>query len=90
MPDIYVILDEPIGQGRIIVTAWPGPSHQWLVRFVRRNSKRKFLDQCAAWMPNGDWDGHPRWLSCRSQFVPPHVLEEVQRWLQALDAGKAS
>ena len=84
----YTILDELIGQGRIIVTARPGPNHQWLVTFVRKNSKRKFLDQCAAWMPDGKWDGS-YWLPYRSQFVPPHVLEEVQRWLQALDAGKA-
>ena len=82
----YTILDEPIGQGRIIVTARPGPNHQWLVTFVRRNSKRKFLDQCAAWMPDGEWDGYPRWRPYRSQYVPPEMLIKVQDWLRGRPA----
>lgn len=85
MPDTYTILDEPISQGRIIVTARPGPNYQWLVTFVRKNSKRKFLDQCAAWMPDGEWDGS-RWLPYRSQFVPPEMLIRVQDWLRGRPA----
>ena len=85
MADTYTILDEPIGQGRIIVTARPGPNHQWLVKFVRKNSKRKFLDQCAAWMPDGEWDGS-RWLPYRSQLVPPEMLTRVQDWLRGRPA----
>ena len=45
MPNVYTILDEQIGFTRIIVSARPGLHHQWLVKFVRTNSKRKLLDQ---------------------------------------------
>jgi hypothetical protein len=84
MPDTYTILNEKIGMGRILVTARPGlgPCRgQWLVTFERHNSRRKFLDQCAAWMPDGEWDGS-RWLPFRSQFVPPDALQRVQDWLR--------
>jgi hypothetical protein len=49
--------------------------------FWLHNSKRNLLDQCAAWMPDGEWDGS-RWLPFRSQFVPPDVLQRVQDWLR--------
>jgi hypothetical protein len=81
MPNTYTILDEPIGQGRLVVTARHAPDGLWLVTFVRRNSKRKFLDQCAAWLPCGEWDG-TRWLPFRSQYVPPDALIKIQDWLR--------
>lgn len=81
MPEIHSILNEQIGFTRIIVTAHPGPCHQWLVTFVRTNRNRKLLDQCAAWLPAGEWDGS-RWLPFRSQHVSPDVLTKVQAWLQ--------
>jgi hypothetical protein len=84
MPDTHTILDEPIGMGRILVTARPGAgpcTGQWLVTFERHNSKRKFLDQCAAWLPCGEWDG-TRWLPFRSQYVPPDALTKIQSWLR--------
>jgi hypothetical protein len=81
MPETYSILDEQIGFTRIVVTACPGLYHQWLVMFVRTNRKRKLLDQCAVWLPAGEWDGS-RWLPFRSQHVSPDVLTKVQAWLQ--------
>jgi hypothetical protein len=88
MPDTHTILNEQIGMSRIIVTARPGRGPcrgQWLVTFERHNSKRKLLDQCAAWMPDGEWDGS-RWLPFRSQFVPPEMLIKVQDWLRGRPA----
>jgi hypothetical protein len=81
MPEIHSILDEQIGFTRIVVTACPGLHHQWLVRFVRTNRKRKLLDQCAVWLPAGEWDGSC-WLPFRSKYVSPDVLTKVQDWLQ--------
>jgi hypothetical protein len=81
MPEIHSILDEQIGFTRIVVTACPGLYHRWLVRFVRTNRKRKLLDQCAAWLPDGEWDGSC-WLPFRSKHVSPDVLTKVQAWLQ--------
>jgi len=84
MTDTYTILDGQIGMGRIIVTARPGRGPckgQWLVTFVRKNSTRRFLDQCAAWLPAGEWDG-TRWLPFRSRYVPPEMLQQVQDWLR--------
>ncbi|GDX76274.1 hypothetical protein LBMAG41_13500 [Cyanobium sp.] len=81
MPDTHVILNEQIGMGRIIVTARPGANRYWIVTFVRRNSRKTILDETAAWMPDGEWDGS-RWLPFRSQLVPPDALQRVQDWLQ--------
>ena len=93
MPDTHTILKEQIGMCRIIVTARPGLGlcrGQWLVTFECHNSKRKLLDQCAAWMPDGEWD-RSRWLPFRSRFVPPEELLRVQDWLRGRPAvGVAS
>jgi hypothetical protein len=90
MPDTYAILHEPIGSGYIKVTARPGPDGKWLVEFIRGDSRRKFLNQWAAWLPCGEWDGR-RWLPYRSQHVPPDALAKVQDWLRGRPAvGVAS
>jgi hypothetical protein len=81
MPDTWTILDEAVGESRLVVTARPGLDGEWLVTFIRRNSRRKFLDQCAAWMPNGEWDGS-RWLPFRCKHVPPDAMARVQEWLR--------
>jgi hypothetical protein len=83
MVDNHTILTGPLGYGRITVTARRGPDSQWLVMFVRTNSKRKLLDQCAAWLPDQDcWDDS-RWQPNLSPFVPPAVLQQVVAWLRA-------
>ena len=64
----------------LTVTAHPGPAGQWIVRFVRRNSQRKLLDQCAAWLPAGRWDD-TRWHPVGARLVPPAALASVEAWL---------
>ena len=71
----------------LTVTAHPGPGY-WIVRFVRRNSQRKLLDQCAAWLPCGRWDDRTgarrrttRWHPVGARLVPPAALATVEAWL---------
>jgi len=63
----------------LTVTAHPGPRY-WIVRFVRRNSQRKLLDQRAAWLSCGRWDD-TRWHPVGARLVPPAALAVVEEWL---------
>ena len=63
----------------LTVTAHPTPCY-WVVRFVRRNSQRKLLDQCAAWLPACRWDD-TRWHPVGARLVPPAALAVVEDWL---------
>lgn len=46
-----------------------------LVRFTRRNSKRKLLDQTAEWLPAG-WNPH-RWTP-RAPMVPQWLIDKIE------------
>jgi hypothetical protein len=97
MSDAHTILDEPIGMGRIIVTARPGLGPlrgQWLVTFVRFNGKKRLLDAEAVWLPKVPGPlspiGNKRlgawwacyWLPFRSRLVPSDALQRAQDWLR--------
>ena len=69
----------------LFVTAWPNPQPGrggWLVRFLRRNTQRKLLDQTAFWLPRGGWDRLSRWHPIRHHLIPPAALAAVEAWLQ--------
>ena len=74
-----VYTDSTIG---LAVTARPiaAYSRGWLVRFLRRNTQRKLLDQSAEWRPGGGWDRW-RWYPVRHHLVPPAALAAVEAWL---------
>ena len=76
-----VYTDSTIG---LTVTAWPNPQPGqggWLVRFLRRNTQFKLLDQTAEWLPRGDWDRW-QWHPVGCGRVPPAALAAVEAWLQ--------
>ena len=74
-----VYTDRTIG---LTVTAWPNPTGGWLVRFLRRNTQRKLLDQAAFWLPRGDWDRYCRWHPLGCGRIPRAALAAVEAWLQ--------
>ena len=79
--------DSTIG---LTVTAWPNPQPGqggWLVRFLRRNTQRKLLDQTAEWRGAGGWNRLGRWDPIRHHLIPPLALAAVEAWLQGQAAG---
>jgi hypothetical protein len=54
-----------------------------LVRFVKRSSVRKLLDQVACWTPTG-WDSK-RWVP-RVPIVPQEVLQMVEKRMKEVMA----
>jgi hypothetical protein len=54
-----------------------------MVRFLRRTSQRKVLDQIAEWLPPGTWN-HKRWAP-RSPTVPQWLLLKVENHMRRLD-----
>ena len=69
----------------LIVTAWPNPKPgrgSWLVRFLRRNTQRKLLDQTTLWGPRGGWDRFSKWRPVNHRLIPPAALAAVEAWLQ--------
>ena len=75
---VTVYTDSTIG---LTVTAWPKPAGCWRVRFLRRNTQRKLLDQAAFWLPRGGWDRLSRWDPIRHHLIPPAALAAVEAWL---------
>ena len=77
---VTVYTDPTIG---LTVTAWPNAAYGrgWLVRFLRRNTQRKLLDQTALWGPCGGWDRW-RWHPLGCKRIPPAALAAVEAWLQ--------
>lgn len=67
--------------------------HDRLVRFVRRTSQRKTLDQIAEWLPRdpaavsrgGVWN-HRRWVP-KSPTVPQWLLQEVETHMRQLEVA---
>lgn len=67
--------------------------HDRLVRFMRRTSQRKTLDQIAEWLPRdpaavpcgGVWN-HRRWVP-KSPTVPQWLLEKVEAHMRQLDVA---
>ena len=76
-----VYTDPTIG---LTVTAWPAAAYGrgWLVRFLRRNTQRKLLDQTAEWRGAGGWNRFGRWDPIRHHLIPPAALAAVEAWLQ--------
>ena len=76
-----VYTDPAIG---LTVTAWPDPlpgRGGWLVRFLRRNTQRKLLDQTAEWRGAGGWDRYHRWHPLGCGRIPLAALAAVEAWL---------
>ena len=76
-----IYADRMIG---LTVTAWPNPQPGrggWLVRFLRRNTQRKLLDQTAEWRGAGSWNRFSRWDPIRHHLIPPAALAAVEAWL---------
>ena len=75
----------------LTVTAWRSAGNHscWLVRFLRRNTQRKLLDQTAFWRPRGGWDRLSRWDPIRHHLIPPLALAAVEAWLQGQAAEVA-
>ena len=79
---LTVYINPAIG---LTVTAWPNPQSgqsSWLVRFLRRNTQRKLLDQTAEWRGTGSWNSFSRWDPIRHHLIPPAALAAVEAWLQ--------
>ena len=75
-----VYTDSTIG---LTVTAWQNPQPgrgSWLVRFFRRNTQRKLLDQTTLWGPRGGWNS-ARWRPALAHLIPPAALAAVEAWL---------
>ena len=86
---VTIYTDPAIG---LTVTAWPNPQPGqggWLVRFLRRNTQRKLLDQTAEWRGVLGWDRF-RWHPVGARPIPPAALAAVEAWLaeQAAEVGE--
>ena len=77
---VTVYADPTIG---LTVTAWRSAGNHscWLVRFLRRNTQRKLLNQTAEWLPQGNWDRLSGWDPIRHHLIPPAALAAVEAWL---------
>ena len=91
MTDWQTIYVGEHNRSRLTITARraaAGSSQErWIVRFFRRTSTVRTLDQCAAWLPReGRWD-QLRWRPSGSHLVPPVALSTVEAWLREQCAG---